>query len=222
MKKFLFITAILISYAQNLFAADIGIINSSNSYKLDVYDKISGTKIGIIQSEGFEKKYIDSAGNNISLKNNDVAYSGYEEIAITYYEDKNGYINVLRDALKDKGAWIKRSDLEKQNITTILWIDFLVDKNPPWQNYSQTKLYSEASNKSKILLSLNDISDKIEVTGNKKDQWAEVIITRYNGSRFYWIDNVPEPAKLLVIKGWMKFVNENGSPAIYYNMKGGC
>ena len=99
------------------------------------YNKISGSIEGYfscLSVHGASLKYIDQLGvdQEIPLDSKDVAVVDYERVAVGYFQEKDGYVNFLRNSVPN-GFWIKKSDIESKYIVS--WMDFFLKlyKNHP-------------------------------------------------------------------------------------------
>jgi hypothetical protein len=186
-----------------------------------LYDSPGGKRKYFLWKESEDKVVLGpEKGVIVGIVNSDDWIEvGYEALCLKYYQKRGSFILVLVHS-RPGGFWISARELEKANSCIAEWKDFLLSERSGY--YPNVKeglvLRKKPSIKSEsiVLLKQEDPSDyMITLTGKTQGLWAEVKVTT-NG--FY--PCVEAKVKKRNYSGWIKILDNKGSPNIWFYTRG--
>jgi len=145
---------------------------------------------------------------------------GYEIWALTYFERRNGFVKLRYD---EKALWLKESDIQNEGFELVEWQSFLSQNlyrllgfyaNDPGLN-----LRERPNEDSKLIKTLRGDTNHIIPTNESSGHWTKVkvIISKEHpcGSELKEEENIIQE-----LAGWIKIVDDNGLPNIWYYSRG--
>lgn len=195
-----------------------------------IYDNPNGNVIGILtrsvkQNSGDQTPYriffVDiknKSEKEIELSN--FQEIGYEVWALKYFERKNGFLRIIN---KSNNYWLNESEIIKKKFSITEWQDFLINNSDIFFNFYANEpgldLLDKPSNEGKILKKLGGVLDEIHLTKEKNGKWSKVnVIKRKEEPCISDLDD--EENIEYKIEGWIKIVNENGLPNVWFFTRG--
>jgi len=194
-----------------------------------LYDAPDGNIIGkIIQKQKGEFELNEmfaiklSNGNTPIYKNFNKGLTdvGYDVFVMSYYEVKNGFVKVFD---KNSTYWLKISAIDKANFKLIDWQDFLVENDGKFLGYYANKpglnLRVKPLKSAKILKTLRGKLFEINLLKESKGNWNKVKVLKYH--EYPCKGNLSKEENIeYILEGWIKTVDDNGTPNIWYNARG--
>jgi hypothetical protein len=195
-----------------------------------LYDNPNGMKIGLL-TKMVESNTGDQAASRLFYVNNSTKKEklidvwtftqiGYEIWAINYFERKNGFVRVIDKSLN---LWINENEIIGEKFKITEWQEFLIDNSGKvlgfYANDPGINLRDSPSPNGKILKEL--VGDLLEIHPFRESNglWTKVKV----------IKRIEEPCtgKLsdkenveYTIEGWIKIVDDNGLPNLWYYPRG--
>lgn len=184
---------------------------------IQVYNLPNGKAIGqIIYKKGKTVDY-DSLFLIISDKKEifkitikDLFEINFHGTCMKYYEMRNDYYKVLIN-LYDNGVWVDKRELKNYGFVPIDWKTFLIQANKCYHPISLKKLLITDS-EGNIIDTLIRNKNVIRLTNETIDDYFKVEI--------YWEGVCGGCSKEKTGEGWLKIIDENGHPKIYYYTRG--
>ncbi len=148
----------------------------------------------------------------------DLREVGYESGALIVFEEKDGYVKVLPRST-GQSAWMKTEELAQHGFSFLSWIDFLKGKSDgrlfPRESMAINLREGSGASHSRITTLRGELID-ITPTGQKKGLWLEVDVVRYDVH--FCADGEGHIADRW--KGWLKAVDDQGYPNLWYYTRG--
>ena len=195
-----------------------------------VFDKPNGNKIGVLtrnakSNKGSEPEYkiffVDSKTNaetKIDLKN--FKEIGYEVMSITFFERTNGFVRIVNDSVN---YWLNEKEISDKNFKVIDWQQFYTEMSGQLMGFYandpgldlKTEPTDNSSTKKTLQGDLFEITPTNETIGN----WTKVKVKKYTehpcGTDLDDKVNIE-----FEIDGWIKVVDNNGQPKLWYYSRG--
>lgn len=192
--------------------------------QLLLYDQPNGSKVGQLQRKG-----LDSSGNEdpytlvfINQNNdttelnfwNDLKEVGYEQMAISFHQERDGYLKILPE---QASVWASLDDLEKLGYRGLSYQEFMAEVSGKVLGfYIEQPLNirtgpSASHEKLETLTYLHEIS----LTGKHEGEWSQVKVIKLNKERCEG-----EVREEYAIEGWIKVIDEDGNLNIWYYTRG--
>jgi hypothetical protein len=145
---------------------------------------------------------------------------GYEVWALSYSERKDGFVKIKYEA---QDFWLKESQIEKVGFSLVDWQSFLTENvdlllgyyaNDPGLN-----LREKPNTNSRIIKTLKGDLVQISPTTEFNGLWTsvKVIISKENPCV---TDVTDEENTIEELEGWIKIVDDNGLPNLWYYSRG--
>jgi hypothetical protein len=185
------------------------------SHDIYVYNKPNGIKIGKIlkiNSDEYYKIYFDDFVNKKRLRVSldDLVEINYEGTCLKYYEKTDNYIKCLNNLI-DGGVWINTKDLKIYGFSDLDWRNFLIQTD---------RCYFPINNNGLLIFD----SDGNVIDTLKKNLNVLKLINAYQNGlvkvNIYNLDECGSCGEKLIKTGWMKIIDDNGSPLIYFYTRG--
>lgn len=145
---------------------------------------------------------------------------GYEIWAITYFERKNGFVRIVD---KNVDYWLSEKEIEDKDFKVENWKNFLISNTGSLLGYYANdpglNLRLLPSKDSDLILTFNGDLFEIKPTAQAEGNWVKVEVIKYKEHPCVSDLNQNE---LIEEKfdGWIKLVNDNGSPNVWYYSRG--
>lgn len=195
-----------------------------------VYNKPGGEKIGILtrnidQNYGGESYYQIYLVDGKTKKASQIELDNFQEIgyqiwAITYFERRSGFVRIINGKYN---YWLNEREIDKQGFKLTEWQDFLSENTGYLMGYyAKTpglNLREGPDTDSKIIRALRGVTNQIMPTREHTGPWTKVkvIIHKENPCR----TNLAEDNNIQQeLEGWIKIVDDNGRPNVWYNAEG--
>jgi len=137
----------------------------------------------------------------------DLLETGYEYSQLKYYGDnQDGYLQCFTNSI-DGGLWVKSNELEQCGYKPKDWFTILTNSQGCYFPLKRTLVYDSTG---QIVDTLS--SDRVfQLTNESKKRYIKTEIYKPDGCG---------GCDELVGTGWIKFINENGHPTIWYHTRG--
>tara|TARA_R110002074_G_scaffold147405_1_gene298077 strand:+ start:438 stop:1169 length:732 start_codon:yes stop_codon:yes gene_type:complete len=144
----------------------------------------------------------------------------YEIWAITYSEKRNGFVKIR---YSNQDLWLKQSEIESVGFALVEWQSFLTDNVDNLLGYYANDLGLNLREKpktaSRIIRTLKGDTNQISPTNEHNGLWTKVkvIISKEHpcGTDLTEEENIIEE-----VEGWIKIVDDNGLPNLWYYSRG--
>jgi len=145
---------------------------------------------------------------------------GYEVWAITYSERRDGFVKIKYET---QDLWLNEKEMEKVGFSLVEWQTFLADNVDNllgyYANESGLNLREKPNPDSKIIKTLKGDTVEISPTKEHNGIWTKVkVIVRKEhpcGTDLMEEENIIEE-----LGGWIKIVDDNGLPNLWYYSRG--
>ncbi|KAB1065942.1 SH3 domain-containing protein [Salibacter halophilus] len=195
-----------------------------------VYDRPDGEKIGrltrnVDQNVGDQSFYRIYFVNHRTKTETQIGLEHFQEIAyeiwaLTYSERKDGFVKIT---YANQDFWLKQSDIENVGFELVEWQSFLADNvnnllgyyaNDPGLN-----LREKPNTDSGIIRTLKGDTNQISPTNEHHGLWTKVkvIISKEHPCA---TDLTEEENIIEELEGWIKIVDDNGLPNLWYYSRG--
>ena len=228
------ILALIVFHSSSIYADGMGIISKADFKNASeminfpagdnyVFDKPNGQNIGFINKSTEYKNYIFNAirleiGDSIGqiMDRADFKEINYEGGCFKYYEEKDGFVRILKYTY-DFEVWISIDSLKTKEYFPLSWPEFMLLKkeflitsiNEPIQ------LKSNPDSVSQTIIKLDSNRFLITITGEQKGNWFKVIVKEYSK---HYMEVKSESPKLH--EGWIEALDKKGHPSIWYYTRG--
>ncbi|PJZ43752.1 hypothetical protein [Leptospira brenneri] len=178
---------------------------------IDVYNS-KHKIIGKINSIKFRP--ILNINNQKSFINTEmIAYDG---IAIIFYLNNENFYEIKAENI-NYSIWVKNSDLAKIGLEPYLWINFFKKFQKHLYPLTPLNLRSAPQNTGDKIALVKDERFEIILTGKIKNNWAQANIREYVNNEQ---DCGLNPKVLKEYTGWIKIIDDNGTPNVWFYPKG--
>lgn len=145
---------------------------------------------------------------------------GYEVWAFNYSERKDGFVKFQYET---QDLWIRESEIEAEGFSLVDWQSFLMDNVGSFLGYYANdpglNLREEPNTHSRIIRALKGDTVQISPTTEHNGLWTKVkvVISKEHpcGTSLTEEENIIEK-----LEGWIKIVDENGLPNVWYYSRG--
>lgn len=168
-------------------------------------------------SEYLKTVIVDNEGNESKIDGpNGTIWTNFKSYNLVYYENKGDFVKIK---INGSFYWLNKSQIANFGFTSFTWKDYFLFKNNNYLTVNcDLNLRENAGINNKKIFTLRvNAWEFIEITGNFKEQWAEVKLTIYKGNREDYRTHQIDKQ----ITGWIKFLDDNGNPNIR-SAPGGC
>jgi len=160
---------------------------------------------------------VDNEGNELKIEGlNGTIWTNFKSYNLVYYENKGDFVKI-----KVNGSfyWLSKSQIANFGFTSFTWRDYFLDMDDTdlIVNCDINLRENAGINSKRIFTVRENVWHLIEITGNFKEQWAEVKLTIYKGDRQDYRTREIDKQ----ITGWIKFLDDSGKPNIQ-SAPGGC
>ncbi|HET8859449.1 SH3 domain-containing protein [Marivirga sp.] len=145
---------------------------------------------------------------------------GYEIWALKYAEKSNGFVKLRYD---ERNLWLKENDIITAGFELVDWQTFLSDNVENllgfYANDPGLNLREQPSTDSKIIKTLKGETHQISPTKEHEGLWTKVkvIINKEHPCR---TDFKEEENIIQELEGWIKIIDDNGQPNVWYYSRG--
>ena len=144
----------------------------------------------------------------------------YEIWAITYFERKNGFVRIVEGNVD---FWLSENEIEEKNFKIENWKNFLISNTGSLLGYYANdpglNLRVLPSKNSDLILTLKGDLFEITPTDQSEGNWVKVKVMKYKEHPCVSDLNQEELIEYK-LEGWLKLVDENGSPNVWYYSRG--
>jgi len=188
-----------------------------------IYDKPNGRVIGFINKSTeyrdpiFEAIHLEFNGNkNQKMNRADFKEINYEGGCLKYYEERDGFVRVLKYTYNSE-VWISIDSLNAKGYMPLSWPEFMFKQKTffvlPKNEIIMLKLSPDTN--SQTITKLDSDRFHITITGEHKNNWFKVTVKEY--SQYYLEVQSETP---LIYEGWLQAIDNNGHPIIWYYTRG--
>jgi len=190
-----------------------------------IYDQPNGNICGIISKQAIHQDQYPNYyslclkinnKDSIIMNRSDLREITYEGGCLKYYEERDGFVRVLKYTYTDE-VWIQVDSLQNKEFTPLTWKEFLLKKMtyfvPPRNQTIVLKISPDSS--SETIIEMDSNRFLINLTGEHKDNWFKVNIKEYSR---YFLEVSSETPKLY--QGWIQAIDDQGHPLIWYYTRG--
>jgi len=161
-------------------------------------------------------------GNSYIFKNFNKGLTevGYELFAMSSFKVKDGFVKIFD---KKSAYWLKISEIEKDDFKVSNWQDFLVENNDKLLGYYAKKpglnLREAPSKNARVLKTLRGNLFEIRLQKEVKGYWNKVKVIKYQEHPCKG-DLTKEENIEYILNGWIKTVDDDGTPNVWYYPRG--
>ncbi len=195
-----------------------------------VFNLPNGNKIGTLarmteinndDQAPYKIFFIHKSNKNVKqIELSNFAEIGYEVWAITYFERKNGFVRIV-DSNVD--FWLSEMEIEEKNFKVEYWKEFLISNTGNLLGYYANdpglNLRVLPSKNSDLILTLKGDLFEITPTEQALGNWVKVNVTKYKEHPCS-SDLSQEELIEYKLEGWLKLVDHNGLPNVWYYSRG--
>ena len=195
-----------------------------------VYDQPNGEEIGqltrnVEQNVGDQSSYriyfVDSkARTETQIGLQYFQEIGYEVWALTYTERKDGFVKIKYET---QNFWLKESELQKVGFSLVEWQSFFTDNVDNllgfYANDPGLNLREKPNTDARIIKKLKGDTVQISPTKEHKGLWTKVKVT-ISKEHPCGTDLTEEKNIIEELEGWIKTVDDNGLPNLWYYSRG--
>lgn len=196
----------------------------------NVYSSPNGEIIGKLsrlnnsledEQELYKLYFIEKNTKKQELLNlSDFQEIGYEIWALKYIDSKNNFIKV---ELKNQNFWINKDEILRKGFKVVNWQTFLLENADNllgyYANDKGLNLREEPNDNSKIIATVKGDLFEIKPTPENVNIWTKVKIRKYK--KHPCLSDLDETELIeYELEGWLKLVDENGFPNVWYYARG--
>lgn len=193
--------------------------------KCPVYENINGKVIGHLNRHGsIFLKFNNGDSINIEDCLEMSCCDSYPELL--FFKKKGDFVNIARSSNNGKGFWLRENNNKDSSITSIPWKTMILDTvRHPDEFYFMSKkdsiqLFKKSSSKSSFETLNNNGNWYINLTGNVKGNWIEVIAIEKKFEPCYEYDNYEDDDEkqqdIRTKKGYLHCLDNLGLPIIWF------
>ena len=195
----------------------------------NIHDKPNGQRVGTLTrnveinkgDQSYYRIYLDrDQGQPEPIDLGNFREIGYAVWAITYFERSNGFLRILSDR---NSYWINEKEITSKDFKVQEWPDFLISKARHllgfYANEPGLNLRTAPNINSEVLKTLKGDLFEITPTNEREGLWVKVKVKKY---KEHICRSTLSDAEILEyeLNGWIKLVDDSGSPNVWYYSRG--
>jgi hypothetical protein len=186
-----------------------------------LYDKPHGKRTGtLIRKNDEYSAYLLDDKKQTKLELETFACVGYEILAIEYIGISDGFVKILYN---NGEYWLSLEEIQISGFKVIPWMDFLIQESHRvlgyYANEPGLRLRKTPDTNGEIIGSARGDLYKIELSNEVQGNWCKVTVIKYHVHPCF--TNLPEEEIIeYKIEGWMKVIDDNGTPNLWHYAKG--
>lgn len=188
---------------------------------LDLYDQPGGKKVASLKRTSDEYSiYLLKNGKETKIELESLKEIGYEIFAIKFIDKVDGFVKVLDEF---GGYWLSINEMKKKDFDAVSWMDFLIRYTDKVLGYYAEdpglRLRATPGIDGEVTGSVKGDLFEIKLSRKTNGSWNLVTVTKYRehpcGASFSEEENLEYKTE-----GWMKVVDDDGEPNIWFYTRG--
>lgn len=202
----------------------IGILTAPKceASRIPLYETVNGEEPGAFITQVSKVEYnffrmIDNNDRIVNLHASDAVSIGYEEVALTVFEENDYGFKVALNHTNGEGYWISKTDVKRYHLSHWSWMDYLTKNYVtlfPEALGIPMNLREQPNATSNKLATLDTDVYQITPTGKTDGLWAQVSVSLFSAP--YCEDAVFKRK----FTGWVKLLDDKGYPNLWFYAKG--